>query len=598
MKKKLIPSLVLASILIWTALLSNPAEAAGATISLSPRSGTYKVGKSFKVSVMLNSGGGAGVNAAEGVVKFDPNFISVTNTSYTSSIFELWTTKPAYSNTRGDITFAGGSPSAYKGSGGTIFTITFNALKSGTANVTFSSGLALAADGQGTNILSGFGSGKYILEEESTPKPETPKPTPNTDTTPKTPADTTTKKSDNVKKDTTNPSTLILPPAPKINSPSHPEEERWYSNNTPEFSWKLLSDVIGISYILTPSSTTNPADKTVGISESKKYDITKDGTWYFHVKYQNKNGWGPVSHRKALADATAPLAFTPKVDFSGDPTNPTPNVNFKTTDLTSGVDLYRVYLDGAQQEFKASDFKGAFTTSILLPGEHTLNISALDKAQNISSSTVKFFVDPLKPPVITEIPKTITKKDTLIIRGTSFYPEVKIKIYLGLEGKQPQELEATTDSQGNWSYFHNKNLDKGSYEIWAKVVDKRGAESSPTGKYFLSVIAPSIIELYGLYIIAALVLIILILLTIIIMQRDKFKKEILRARKETDETKENMGKVFVALREEVDELIEFADKKPGVTESEKRVRDKLREALDISEEFISKDIDDVEKELR
>jgi hypothetical protein len=593
MNKKLISSLVLLGVLAWTALFTYPVKAAGATIFLSPKSGTYKVGKSFKVSVMLNSGGGVGVNAAEGTLKFDRNYISVSSVSYSSSIFELWTTKPAYSNARGDITFAGGSPDAYKGAGGTIFTITFNVLKSGTANVTISSGLALAADGQGTNILSGFGSGKYTLEEESAPKPETPKPAPA-----ETPAQTPVKKSDTVKKDTSNLSNLILPPAPKINSATHPEEEKWYPNNTPEFNWKLLSDVIGISYILTASSTTNPGEKTVGISESKKYDITKDGMWYFHIRYQNKNGWGPPSHRKALLDATPPLPFSAKVDFNGDPTNPTPSINFKTTDLTSGMDLYRVFLDGAQQEFKANDFKGAFVTSILLPGEHTLNISASDKAQNISSTTLKFFVDPLKPPVITEIPKIITKKDTLIIRGTSFYPEVKIKIYLGIEGKQPQEFEVNTDSQGNWSYFHNKTLEKGSFEIWAKVVDKRGAESNPTGKYFLTVIAPSIIELYGLYIIIGLVLIIMLLTAIIILQRDKFKKEIARARKETDETRENMGKVFTALREEVDELIEFADKKPGVTESEKRVRDKLKEALDISEEFISKDIEDVKKELR
>jgi len=54
---------------------------------------------------------------------------------------------------------------------------------------------------------------------------------------------------------------------------------------------------------------------------------------------------------------------------------------------------------------------------------------------------------------------------------------------------------------------------------------------------------------------------------------------------------------FRALRDEVEEQISLLDKKPGLTKEEKAIRDKLQEALDISEKFISKEIKDVEKEL-
>ena len=64
------------------------------------------------------------------------------------------------------------------------------------------------------------------------------------------------------------------------------------------------------------------------------------------------------------------------------------------------------------------------------------------------------------------------------------------------------------------------------------------------------------------------------------------------------EVKNKLGKIFAALREEVDELIELADKKPGLSEPERRIKEKLRESLDISEEFISKEVDDVEKEIK
>ncbi|MDO8558983.1 MAG: hypothetical protein Q7R84_01500 [bacterium] len=54
---------------------------------------------------------------------------------------------------------------------------------------------------------------------------------------------------------------------------------------------------------------------------------------------------------------------------------------------------------------------------------------------------------------------------------------------------------------------------------------------------------------------------------------------------------------FRALREEVEEQIELLDGKPGLNKEERRVRDKLKEALNVSEEFIGKEIKDIEKEL-
>ena len=71
-----------------------------------------------------------------------------------------------------------------------------------------------------------------------------------------------------------------------------------------------------------------------------------------------------------------------------------------------------------------------------------------------------------------------------------------------------------------------------------------------------------------------------------------------RIKAETDEVKERLRKIFAALREEVDELIELADKKPGLSDAERRVKEKLQESLDISEEFISKEVEDIEKEIK
>ncbi len=158
-------------------------------------------------------------------------------------------------------------------------------------------------------------------------------------------------------------------------------------------------------------------------------------------------------------------------------------------------------------------------------------------------------------------------------------------------------IKLETDESGDWALVYNKGLDKGTYEVWAVVVDKRGALSAESSKKILTIMSPNIVCAYGLWIILVLILLVIMLVSYIIYQRKDFIAEKLRIKRETEELKMKMSKIFYALREEVDELMQLADKKAGLSESERRVKEKLQESLDISEEFINKEIDDVEKEI-
>ena len=77
------------------------AHAAGATLSLTPASGSYAAGGTFTVSVALDSGGGVGVNAADGTITFDSTMLAVQSISKDSSVFNLWTSDPSFSNAAG-----------------------------------------------------------------------------------------------------------------------------------------------------------------------------------------------------------------------------------------------------------------------------------------------------------------------------------------------------------------------------------------------------------------------------------------------------------------------------------------------------------------
>lgn len=550
------------------------AQASGATLFISPASGNYTVNRSFTARVMVDSGGGVGINAAEGVIRFDPAFLQISSVSQAGSIFNLWTTDPTFSNTEGRVTFGGGAPRAYTGNAGAIFTVTFTSRKVGTTEVTYSSGIVLAADGRGTNVYAGASGAIYNISAAE-PTPERPA------------------------QPTAEPVKGILPPLPEVSSPTHPDENAWYADNEPEFNWKLLADLTGVSYIIDNKPDTTPNNTSDGVTEMEKFENIPDGVNYFHIKYQNRVGWGQTAHRKFMVDVTPPVSFAITHDNEGDPTNPVPKLRFTTSDAASGLDHYTVGLNQEVIQATLAEMeKGYYQPLPLAPGEYLLWIAAFDKAQNSASSSVKFMVEPLKAPIITSIPKIMHRKEELIIQGTSFYPQVTVKLYISKSEKDTIEASVKTDDQGNWSYFHKGNLAKGNYEVWARIIDDRGAQSLNSVKHLLTVVSPSLIDSYGFYIILVLLLIIAGLVVYILYQRRKFEEEKRRIKNETTEVKDKLRKVFAALREEADELIEMADTKPGLSEAERRIKEKLEESLDISEEFIGKEIDDVDKEIK
>ncbi len=565
--------------LINLTMMSSSANAAGATLFISPGSGDKIVNKNFTVKVMVNSGGDPGINAAEGVIKYDSSALLVTAVNKGSSIFNLWTTEPTFSNTSGIISFGGGSPSSYKGNAGSIFTVTFTPKKVGETEVNFTSGLVLAADGKGTNVFSGFGNAKFNIKEEE--KKEEPK------------------KEEPKKQEEEKKSTGIQPPLPEISTKTHSDENVWYSNNDPEFSWKILPDLIGVSYMVTDSAISDPGPKTDGVVESAIIEDQADGEWYFHLKYRNNYGWGPIAHKKFMVDVTPPEKFDIALDTGGDSTNPSPKLKFTTTDKTSGIDSYMAIIDGRKVMLEKGDVsKGYYEIDPVDPKSHTVQIIAIDKAGNSASSSISFIVDPLKAPIITSIPKVINKKDELIIQGTSFYPNIMVEIFISKGGNDPDIYTTKTDDNGNWSYFHKKRFEDGNYDVWARLIDDRGAKSLNSAKYLLIVEPLSIIERYGLLIIIILLLIIILESLYIYYITKKYNEERSRIMRETLEVKTKLGKIFAALREEVDELIQMADKKQGLSDSERRVKERLQESLDISEEFINKEVEDVEKEIK
>lgn len=573
MEKKTYVKIIASAVFAFAFLVSAPQFAHAATLYFSPSSGSHAIGTTLSVSVYISSADQA-MNAASGVIVFPQDKLEVASLSKTGSIFSLWVQDPSFSNTLGTVNFEGIvlNP-GFTGSSGKVITITFKAKAAGSASLTFSSGSVLANDGKGTNILTGMADANFSIGAIGPRAPE-----------------------------------IAVPSEePIIVSVTHPDENQWYSNNSPEFSWALPSDVTAVRLLYdknpasVPTVTYSPA-----ISEKKLEDLS-DGTHYFHVRFKNNYGWGEITHRKILIDTVPPEPFNIIFDNQDDPTNPRPIFNFETTDSLSGIKYYNVifeYEDGTTTTTTTtpSDIKSnPYQPLPLYPGRYKSIVRAFDKAENFSKASTEFEILPIEAPKITKIPISVGLGEALMVEGKA--PEnFTARVYIQKGEGEPIFEETKVGSDGKWKLIYDKALAKGDYLVWAQTENEKGALSYPTEKHSVEVGLPPFLKIGKIavdYLTTMITLIILLIGAGVVIFYAWYRISMWRKRlrKETGEVRENVTRAFRALREEVEEQIEFLDGKRGLNEDERKVRNKLKDALGISEEFIGKEIKDVEKEL-
>ena len=143
-------------------------SAADGSLSLVPENGTYAVGDTFVVEVVVDSGGRA-VRAAEADLTFDSRSLAIDHLSTDGSLIGSWPTAPIFSNTDGTLQFSGWMNERFTGSEGHILTVTFRALTASRSAVTFTSGVLLADEAQETNVLATMRSGLYVLQPKIIP---------------------------------------------------------------------------------------------------------------------------------------------------------------------------------------------------------------------------------------------------------------------------------------------------------------------------------------------------------------------------------------------------------------------------------------------
>ncbi len=549
-------------------------RAEAATLSISPGTGVYTAGQTFTVRVLVNTAG-ANINAAEGTLSFKPEELAVVSVAK-GSIFNLWTADPSFSNTSGTVTFSGGTPTGYTGGAGTVLSVTFRTKGAGSPRVSFQNGSVLAADGRGTNVLTNMSGASFTVSAVSTePEPEriieyVP------------PANT--------------------PAAPVITSDTHGDVDRWYKEKTAVLKWDLPSGITAVRTLLDDRASSVPSrvyDTPISTITLENLD---EGINYFHLQFQNEDGWGRVAHYRLAIDSEAPSQFDLELQPNADLSNPEQTLVARVVDSTSPVTRYLVQINGADPiELIDDTASGTLRLPKLSPGYHTVVVEAFDAAGNSIMDSLSFTILAFDRPVFDPVPPTVSAGVIPVFSGST-RPNATVAVTLTRIGYEPITATVTSDETGRFRYIPDAKLTEGVYELTARATDSFGAESDISEALRFTVALPGYLQfgVFALSILSVFVpLIALLILTVLLGSYFYRRFRTLRTGvvREAHEAVLILDREFTQLQglitAEADKL-RGARKTGKLTKAEDEMFTSLSEALISARKTIAKEVADVE----
>jgi subtilisin family serine protease len=163
---------------------------------------------------------------------------------------------------------------------------------------------------------------------------------------------------------------------------STPSNNFYTINPRPNFSWTASTDLNGVNYDLILNNNVYAEDLNT-TSFTPASDLT-DGVYTWSVRAQDSPGnIRQTSNRTLTLDRVPPNTFNISVNISG---GTTPTFTFSTTDALSGIDYYKISIDGGGFVTVTSPY----TPGAQSAGAHSAVVRAYDKAGNFRESSVNY----------------------------------------------------------------------------------------------------------------------------------------------------------------------------------------------------------------
>ena len=557
-----------------TLLTAAQQEVLAATLSITPDTGVYTTGEVFTARVLVNTQGST-INAADGVITFNPSEVTVVSVSQAGSIFGLWAEEPSVSG--GRITFSGGAPRGYQGAGGTVVTITMRANTAGSKRLSWQSGSVLAADGQGTNVLSNMRGATYTVGAQAqTPTPEVIEYVP--------PANT--------------------PGAPAIRSSSHPEQDGWYQATRAVLSWNVPAGVTEVRTAFNQNPSAVPNQVAGSVIDSVTIDDVPEGVSYLHVQFRNADGWGTIGRYRVAVSTTQPSGVELSLPEGADLTKPEQSVTIRVASSTAPITKALVQIDGAQPlEFELSGASSTIELPPLEAGYHSLVVEVQDAAGNGQIVTLSFTIEAFERPVFIDVPTQINEGVVPVFRGQSRPRSVVQADIRNVANDTVRSYEVVADDEGVFTVVPESALATGVYELSATAIDEHGAISERSQRHRFAVQPPGYLQLGAMMVSVLSIIVPLVAMTVllglfgwyVVYRIRRLRSRVLR---ESGEAHAMLTAEFAALRAvlgEQEEKLTNARKTKKLTKAEQELLDEVRAHLTESEKRVEKEIADVEQ---
>lgn len=147
----------------------------------------------------------------------------------------------------------------------------------------------------------------------------------------------------------------------------------------------------------------------------------------------------------------------------------------------------------------------------------------------------------------------------------------------------------------------------GDHTVKVNALDKAGNSTIGEGKFSIvgdTTVAKSAVDTgepkptdWGFIVDIILAVVIAFLIGSLWYERNGFRHEKYMIKREADELRDNMGNIFAAVREEIGEQVGRLFDKPNPSAQDREVMERINEAVDLSEELLSKEVEDVRKLL-
>lgn len=548
-----------------TVLLIGSHDTNAASLLFAPSSSKISVGNIVSVKIAVNSDGVA-VNNADAVIRFPTDLLEVMSISKSTSIFSLWVEEPKFSNISGTIELNGGVPTpGYTGQGGEILTVVFKAKKQGTATVVFSEGSVRANDGFGTDVLSSKQPASILIN--SAAQLEVPA------------IDT---------------SSNTLPLAPLVTSSSHPQQNQWYQGTTATLSWTVPKDINSIQTLLSKNTSAIPTVTYDSSVSQRTVNNLTDGVLYFHIRYHNSVGWGPITHYKIQIDSTPPLKFTPNVRIE----NALSVVTLNAVDEMSGVDSYSIKIDETPAFVVKKDslVNNEYTLPTENQGEHRLTVVAYDKAGNHTESSAVFTSPVIQAPSISVIPDEIKRGDDITVNGESVYPNTDVLVNVQTEDGIVKTYSTKTSSKGAFSIKTEGLIKSGLSEVSAQLVFYETVKSPVSNKVKVRVNDSAVVRaskstIYVLSFVVPSFILLLALLFMTYLGWHKFFGLKKRISRDVQGTVNEIHKSLMTFKDELENQLDKLEKireDRDLNKKEEKIFKDLEKNIDGIDEFIEK----------